>query len=109
MVHLKVASALLAVCLPLASSFTTPSVSSSAVTNNFLRTTQPSLPSPLVVSTTTPKTWSPYAKNNHVVYMTSDAAAASDEGEESSADSNDGDATVTQLIFNLVKGIVEFG
>jgi amino acid permease len=39
--------------------------------------------------------------------MTSDAAAASSEAEESG--SNDGDATVTQLIFNLVKGIVGAG
>ena len=39
--------------------------------------------------------------------MTSDAAAASSGAEESSNEG--GDATVTQLIFNLVKGIVGAG
>jgi len=98
---------LLAVCLPWASSFSTPSVSSSVKNNILSRSTSQPLPSPSVVSTIAPKLFSPRTNNNYDLYMTSDAASASSEAEESG--SNDGDATVTQLIFNLVKGIVGAG
>jgi len=101
--NFKIATALLVVCLPLASSFSTPSVSSAVQNTNYLRTTPLSLP------TIAPKTCYPRTKTDQVLYMTSDAAAVSSEAEESGSNSNDGDATVTQLIFNLVKGIVGAG
>ena len=104
--NLKIATSLLAVSLPSASAFSTLPLTSSSVQNiNAIRTS--TFPSPSVVSTVAPKKWSPYTQTNHVLYMTSDAAVAGSEAEESGSD--DGDATVTQLIFNLVKGIVGAG
>lgn len=91
----KVIASLLALCLPLAASFSTPALTASSVQNiNALR-------SPISPSVAK----SPYAQNNHILYMTADAVAA--EPEESPIE--EGDATVTQLIFNLVKGIVGAG
>ncbi len=93
----KLSAFLITVCLPLAASFSTPALTSSSVQNiNALH-------SPVLA-----KTYSPYAKNNHVLYMTADVAAAGDGAEEAASDEG-GDATVTQLIFNLVKGIVGAG
>lgn len=65
-----------------------------------------------------PKTKATTANYRHVLYMTSDAAAIPAEGgsdddssssASSSSDDDAGGATVTQLIFNLVKGIVGAG
>mmetsp|Transcript_2581 Transcript_2581/g.6195 ORF Transcript_2581/g.6195 Transcript_2581/m.6195 type:complete len:486 (-) Transcript_2581:201-1658(-) len=93
----KVIASLLAVCLPLAASFSTPALTASSV-QNIKALRSPTSPSES-------KTWSPNAQSNHILYMTADAVAA--EPEESPIE--EGDATVTQLIFNLVKGIVGAG
>lgn len=94
--NLKVAVSLLAISLPSAVAFSTHS---SVQNINVLRT------SPSIVPAVAPKSWSPPStQKNHILYMTADAAVAESEPEESG-----GDATVTQLIFNLVKGIVGAG
>mmetsp|Transcript_92813 Transcript_92813/g.189058 ORF Transcript_92813/g.189058 Transcript_92813/m.189058 type:complete len:490 (+) Transcript_92813:165-1634(+) len=99
--NFRIAASLLVVSLPLAAPFATPS-GSSVRTQTLPQITPLSLPSQSAVSTIA----TPQACNNkpHVLYMTSDAAAASSEAEDTG-----GDATVTQLIFNLVKGIVGAG
>jgi len=105
--NLKIASSLLFVCLPSTSSFSTPSVSSSVLKRNVLPTAPLPLPSSSTFSANVPKACSSSIRDNYVSCTTLNAVSAGGESEESV--SNDGDATVTQLIFNLVKGIVGAG
>eukprot|EP00535_Pseudo-nitzschia_heimii_P002809 CAMPEP_0197184796 /NCGR_PEP_ID=MMETSP1423-20130617/10600_1 /TAXON_ID=476441 /ORGANISM="Pseudo-nitzschia heimii, Strain UNC1101" /LENGTH=495 /DNA_ID=CAMNT_0042635703 /DNA_START=89 /DNA_END=1576 /DNA_ORIENTATION=- len=97
----------LVVGLPSTWSFSRTSVFSSVQNNNYLltspRSLQLSLPS--VVSKITSKSCPPRNINRDALDMALKAVSASSATEESS----DGDATVTQLIFNLVKGIVGAG
>jgi hypothetical protein len=98
--------------LPSVTSFSTPSTPVSSYNGGLMiRDTA----APLVVFPSIKKT-----NNHHVLYMTSDAVAmpgsSDDDGSSSEAVStdaaasdNDGDATVTELIFNLVKSIVGAG
>jgi len=100
--------------LPSVSSFPTPTLisSSSIYTNNcLLRDTIP-LPVPTLPLYSSSKKISSSSRNNnyHILYMTSDTITAENSDDETTtSESNDGDATVTQLIFNLVKGIVGAG
>jgi len=104
--NLKTAAHVLVLCLlPSVSAFTTPSVSSLVKNNNHAHPVPLSLPAPsAAVVASKKRTYD--TVYNHALYMAADAAAASSEVEDSG---NDGDATVTQLIFNLVKGIVGAG
>ena len=102
----------LAVCLPMAISFSTTSPASLGVRSTIV--TPPTTYNPFILS-------SPGSNNQLKKYhrtsvrMTSDAALPADGASEDSSpatdsnDSNDSGATVTELIFNLIKGIVGAG
>eukprot|EP00537_Pseudo-nitzschia_pungens_P001924 CAMPEP_0172374012 /NCGR_PEP_ID=MMETSP1060-20121228/54089_1 /TAXON_ID=37318 /ORGANISM="Pseudo-nitzschia pungens, Strain cf. cingulata" /LENGTH=496 /DNA_ID=CAMNT_0013100537 /DNA_START=103 /DNA_END=1593 /DNA_ORIENTATION=+ len=106
--NLKTATSLLVLSLPLASPFST---SSAVQKTNLLRSNRIPFTPPGTASTIAPKlspvhsTVKSSHQQQHALYMAADAAAVSTEAE---ADDSGG-ASVTQLIFNLVKGIVGAG
>ena len=106
------------------SSFSIPSTTLSSYNGGLMIRDHTATAAPLAVFPSTTKNTpssstsssSRHHAQHHVLYMTSDAVAmpgsSDDDGSSSDADTvsdNDGDATVTQLIFNLVKGIVGAG
>lgn len=110
--------------LPSVSSFSTPSTTLSSYNGGLMIRDHTATAAPLAVFPSTTRSISSssttsssrHHAKHHVLYMTSDAVAmpgsSDDDGSSSDAEAvsdNDGDATVTQLIFNLVKGIVGAG
>ncbi|KAG7367195.1 transmembrane amino acid transporter [Nitzschia inconspicua] len=117
-VHLFFASCVVAASLPSVTSFLTAQTATTSPLNLVtVRSSPLNKPtvSPWSVGTTSSRRneLKQHWKQQHVVYMTSDAALPADAAisgsDDSSKTSGGGSATVTELIFNLIKGIVGAG